>query len=78
MECLFNTCSDNCCAYCKFHHCNITVRQMRAKNCLQKQCHHLIKNENHSYWKQREAMKKKRKERKQAINEYVSAFHGGM
>ena len=76
-ECLFHTFSDNCCAYCKLHGCSITVKQMKAKGCLQKQCWHLIKNDQHQYWKQREAIKQKRKNRKQAINEYVYAVSGG-
>ena len=76
-ECLFHTFSDNYCAYCKLHGCSITVKQMKAKGCLQKQCWHLIKNDAHPYWKQREAIKQKRKSRKQAINEYVYAVSGG-
>lgn len=66
-ECLFNTYSDNCCAYCKLHDCAITVKQMKVKNCLQKQCWHLVKNEEHQYWQQREAVKKKRKARKERL-----------
>lgn len=76
-ECLFNSCSDNCCAYCQLHRCSMTVKQMKAKNCLQKQCWHLEKNENHQYWRQRENVKQKRKERKLAINAYVCAVTGG-
>lgn len=72
--CLFNTHSDNVAAYCKYHHCCMTVKQMRCKNCLGKQCHHLVKNEEHQYWHQREVTKQKRKDRKMAINEYVSQF----
>lgn len=72
--CLFNTCSDNVAAYCKYHRCYMTVKQMRCKNCLGKQCHYLVKNEDHQYWKQREVTKQKRKDRKRAINEYVSQF----
>ena len=77
-ECLFHTFSDNCCAYCKLHNCSITVKQMKAKGCLQKQCWHLLKNENHQYWRQREVAKQRRKNRKQAINEYVNAVSGGI
>jgi hypothetical protein len=55
----------------------MTVKQMKAKGCLQKQCWHLIKNENHQYWKQREAVKQKRKDRRQAINDYVYSISGG-
>lgn len=76
-ECLFNTYSNNCCAYCKLHHCSMTVKQMKAKGCLQKQCWHLIKNEEHQYWKQREATRQKRKERKDMINIYVANVQQG-
>ena len=73
-ECLFNTSSNNVAAYCRYHHCGMTVKQMRCKDCLKKQCHYLVKNENHQYWKQREVTKQKRKDRKHMINEYVSQF----
>lgn len=70
--CLFNTQSNNVAAYCKHHHCYVTVKQMKTKNCLGKQCHYLVKNEQHDYWRHRAAMKQKRKDRKKAINDYVS------
>lgn len=76
-ECLFNTYSNNCCAYCKLHHCSMTAKQMKAKSCLQKQCWHLVKNEDHQYWKQRAATKQKRKERKDMINIYVASVQQG-
>lgn len=66
-ECLFGTCSDNVAGYCRYHHANMTVKQIRCKNCLQKQCRHLVKNEEHAWWKQRAATKQKRKARKMAI-----------
>lgn len=72
--CLFNTYSDNIVAYCKHHHCGITVKQMKSKNCLGKQCNYLVKNEAHQYWRQREIMKQKRKDRKKAVNDYVNQF----
>lgn len=78
MECLFNGQSNNCCAFCKYHNCAVTVKQMRAKQCLQKECRHLIKNATHSYWKQREAVRQKRKSRKEAMNEYISNIYGGI
>lgn len=71
-ECLFNTHSDNVAAYCRYHRCGMTVKQMRCKNCLGKQCHHLVKNDEHPYWRQREVVKQKRKDRKQYINELVA------
>ena len=77
MECLFNSQSNNCCGYCKYHHANVTVKQMRAKNCLQKECRHLVKNESHAYWKQREVIKQKKKAKKQMFNDYIMSF-GGM
>lgn len=67
--CLFNTQSDNCCAYCKKHRCSLTVKQMRGRECLKKQCWYLQKNEEHQFWRQREATKQKRKARKMALNE---------
>ena len=74
MECLFNTASNNVVAYCKYHRCGMTVGQMKCKNCLGKQCHYLIKNEQHDYWRQRAQIKQKRIERKHAINEYLAKF----
>ena len=74
MECLFNTKSNNVAAYCKHHHCGMTVKQMRQKNCLGKGCYYLVKNEQHDYWRQREVTKQRRKARKQAINDYVAGF----
>jgi hypothetical protein len=56
----------------------MTVKQMKAKGCLQKQCWHLVKNEQHQYWKQRALTKQKRIDRKQAINNYVISVSGGI
>jgi hypothetical protein len=39
----------------------MTVKQIKCKECLKKQCWYLRKNESHEWWKQREIMKKKRK-----------------
>ncbi len=64
---LYNGYSDNCCAYCKLHQCGITVKQMRKKECLNKQCYHLVKNEEHQIWSQRARTKERRKERKMAL-----------
>lgn len=66
-KCLFNAYSNNVAAYCKYHAAGMTVRQIRCKDCLNKQCRHLIKNEDHNWWKQREAAKQKRKERKERL-----------
>ena len=76
-ECLFNTYSNNCCAYCRLHHCSMTAKQMKKKECLKKQCWHLVKNEGHQYWKQREIVKQRRKERKDKADLYVMAVQSG-
>ena len=56
--------SARCAAFCKKHNCYMTVRQIRNRNCLGKQCYHLEKDLTFPYWKQREVMKQRRKERK--------------
>lgn len=47
-------------AYCMLHHGSLTVRELKHKDCLRKQCHHLIKNDTHEYWKQRELQKQRK------------------
>ena len=44
-------------AYCALHNGSLTVKEMKKKGCLGKQCHHLQKNEQHEYWNQRQIMK---------------------
>ena len=61
---LYNGYSNNCCAYCKLHRCGMTVKQMKKKECLKKQCRHLLKNEEHPIWIQRLRIKELRKMRK--------------
>ena len=75
---LYNAQSNNCCAYCRHHQAYMTVKQMKCKNCLGKQCRHFVKNEAHQYWRQRELIKQKRKDRKQMIDSYIAAVQGGM
>lgn len=67
MEVLYGTCSENCAGYCKLHGVGLTVKQIRTKECLAKNCWHLNKNENHEWWQQRERMKSKRKNRKERL-----------
>lgn len=59
------------CAFCRHHRCYLTVKQVRQHECLQKQCYYLQKNEEHSWWRQREIMKQKRKARKERGNLYA-------
>lgn len=67
MQTLYGTCSENCAGYCRRHRCNLTVRQIKGRNCLGKQCWYLEKNEKHQWWIQREKTKQKRKNRKEEI-----------
>lgn len=55
------------CAFCRHHSCHLTVKQVRQHECLAKQCWYLDKNENHDWWRQREVIKQRRKERKETI-----------
>ena len=68
--CLYNTYSDNVVGYCKCHKCYLTVKQMKTKNCLGKQCLHLQKNEAHQYWHQRDVLKQKKKQKKMDLENY--------
>lgn len=53
------------CAYCTHHFCHLTVKQLKQHECLQKQCWYLQKNEQHDWWRQREVIRQKRRERKE-------------
>lgn len=64
---LYNGISKKCAAYCKKHHCGLTTKQLKGRECLRKECWHFMKNEEHPYWKQRRAIANKRKARKQAL-----------
>lgn len=66
---LYNCYSDKCAAYCKRHHCGLTVKQIKGKECLKKNCWHFEKNDGHEYWRQKECIKAKRKARKERINQ---------
>lgn len=59
------------CGYCRHHRKFLTVKQVRQHECLQKQCWHLHKNEQHDWWRQREVMKQKRKEKKDRCKTYA-------
>ena len=56
------------CGYCCHHHKYLTVKQVRQHDCLAKQCHHLQKNKDHDWWRQREVVKQRRKDRKAFYN----------
>ena len=49
--------------YCHRHHCYVSSTQLKQKECLKKHCNHLEKCE-HEFWRQREAIKTKKRQRK--------------
>ena len=51
----------HCAAWCKFHHCHLTPKQIIRKVCLGKQCKCLDKILSHPYWEQREKKKELKK-----------------
>lgn len=73
-----STCS-RCIGYCTFHKGYITRKQLKTKQCLQKNCNALIKNQNHQFWIEREQRKEeikvKRIEAKRIEEEKLSKFH---
>lgn len=61
---LYNGESAKCAAFCKRHHCGLTVKQIKQRQCLGKECWHFVKYESHHWWRERESLKRKKKERK--------------
>ena len=51
--------------YCRRHSAALTVRTLKHHECLNKQCFHLKKYEEHDYWRQHEQKKMWRKSNKQ-------------
>ena len=51
---------NHCVGYCKFHKGYMTFKQIKKKECLQKQCKALEKL-SHPFWEQREKRKQKKK-----------------
>lgn len=73
-----STCS-RCIGYCNFHKAYVTQKQMKTKQCLQKNCDAFIKNANHQFWIEREQKKKELKlkkiQKKRIEEEKLSKFH---
>ena len=59
-----NTVARSPCAYCKLKKCSLTAKQVKQKECLKKNCWHLVKYD-HEFWRQRERAKAKKKANKQ-------------
>lgn len=58
-ECEFR----KCLGFCKYHQAYVTVKQLKQKECLAKECPHLIKTE-HEFWIERDKKLKGKKEKK--------------
>ena len=52
----------HCVGYCKYHKCYMTFKQIKKKECLQKQCK-ALERISHQFWRQREIKKIKKKEK---------------
>lgn len=56
--------SKNPVGWCCLHRFTLSVKQMKRKRCLVKDCRHFRKKREHDYWKAKERAKQARKERK--------------
>lgn len=61
---LYNTVARSPCAFCRKKNCSLTYHQVKAKECLKKNCWYLVKYD-HEVWKQRDRAKEKKKANKQ-------------
>lgn len=77
MACPLGGAPENICGFCMYHKRPMTVRQLRSRNCLGKQCTALSRKEDHPFWKQREASKKKRAARKERIEAELAKYGHG-
>lgn len=68
-----------CVGYCNFHKAYVTQKQMKTKQCLQKNCDAFIKNTNHQFWIEREQkkneLKLKKIQKKRIEEEKLAKFH---
>ena len=48
--------------YCRHHNAALTTKTLKKHECLKKNCNALKKSEDHSYWKEREVLKARKKE----------------
>jgi hypothetical protein len=74
---LNGTYSNNCCGYCRRHGTSLTVKQLRGRECLKKNCWYLVKYTEHPWWHQREVLKEKKKKRKDDMygNEKIKVLY---
>lgn len=62
----------NPCGFCFYHKKLLTVKQLKAKRCLQKECGALYRYQTHPFWAQREKVKELRDERKREKDAYYN------
>lgn len=55
---------DKAVGYCKKHNAHLTVATMKKHECLKKNCHHLKKHEENSYWEERKQLKLAKKNKR--------------
>lgn len=58
MECQLGT--KHPAGYCKLHKSTMSVKQIKNRQCLRKQCRHLRKIKTHSWWEQRKQISYKK------------------
>lgn len=57
--------SSNPVGYCHYHRMTLSTKQLKSKQCLEKNCNRLSKYEEHGFWKQLEEQNKKKEQLKQ-------------
>lgn len=68
MACKLGGSPKHICGYCRLHRCTVTVKQLKSRRCLQKQCRALVRVD-HPFWAAREKSKQLRKTRKERETE---------
>lgn len=63
-------------AFCRKHKCCLSVKQMKMKGCLQKQCWHLSRLE-HKYWEHRDFKKARAKLKKEKRKQQIEQLQKG-
>lgn len=63
--------------YCYYHRKHLTVRQLKKRDCLARQCPSLKQCREHPYWEQREQKKTCRTQRRDDRNKQYVALTAG-
>lgn len=59
--------AENVCAFCWHHKKGLTVKQLKKRKCLARQCG-ALERKDHPYWAARERIKELKKSRKEKAN----------